>query len=557
MVLVFVAATTVGSFASAAELGTDEQRAAGKKLYEKHCVQCHGEKGDGLGPAAAFFRPPPRDFTSGKFKVRRTANGELPTDDDIKVAIIKGLAFKRDGAFTGMPPWQFADDELSNLVYYIKSFSSDFADPQYNNPKVVSLSSAPPYTDQSAELGRKVFENNECIKCHGNLGRGDGKSAPTLKDDWGFHIRPADLTKRFTFRGGGSREDIFRTVSTGFNGTPMPSYLDSVSEEDRWHLVNYIHSLSLRNTPSYNTADAPILSVYVEQPSLEFTDLSAARKSFESAPSSYIPIVGQVIQPGREFFPLVNELEVRSIYTENEIALLIVWHDIRKDTSGKNAPDMEVPKFEAPKMPVAEAQGTGGDPFAEESAAAASDPFADEAADAPTEASSSQYSDAIAVQFPAVLPAADDFKRPYFILGDEKHPVELWFADLAKAKGELYIGKGSDKLAMSDKSNFTLIAGYNEGEWVAIFSRKREADGSINFPETRFIPIAFSVWDGFNEERGSKRGLTSWFSLFLSPKEKPSVLAPMLIYGGGIFIIEFAIVALVRWNARRREESNV
>ena len=35
---------------------------------------------------------------------------------------------------------------------------------------------------------------------------------------------PADLAQSWTFRGGSSREDIFRTMSTGFNGTPMPSF---------------------------------------------------------------------------------------------------------------------------------------------------------------------------------------------------------------------------------------------------------------------------------------------------------------------------------------------
>ncbi|HEV8199240.1 MAG TPA: c-type cytochrome, partial [Candidatus Polarisedimenticolia bacterium] len=42
--------------------GSDAQRQAGQKLYEKSCSQCHGEKGDGQGPAAKHLRPMPRDF---------------------------------------------------------------------------------------------------------------------------------------------------------------------------------------------------------------------------------------------------------------------------------------------------------------------------------------------------------------------------------------------------------------------------------------------------------------------------------------------------------------
>ena len=44
-------------------------------------------------------------------------------------------------------------------------------------------------------------------------------------------------------------EDIFRTMSTGLSGTPMPSYRDSLSESDRWALAYYILSLSAFTDP--------------------------------------------------------------------------------------------------------------------------------------------------------------------------------------------------------------------------------------------------------------------------------------------------------------------
>src|SRR5262245_34339429 len=42
--------------------------AQGKELFDNHCAACHGEKGDGNGPAARFLYPKPRDFTEGKFR---------------------------------------------------------------------------------------------------------------------------------------------------------------------------------------------------------------------------------------------------------------------------------------------------------------------------------------------------------------------------------------------------------------------------------------------------------------------------------------------------------
>jgi DMSO reductase family type II enzyme heme b subunit len=45
-------------------------------------------------------------------------------------------------------------------------------------------------------------------------------------------------------KGGASPEDIYRTFMTGLDGTPMPSFIDDLVEEQRWQLVHYIQSLS-------------------------------------------------------------------------------------------------------------------------------------------------------------------------------------------------------------------------------------------------------------------------------------------------------------------------
>jgi cytochrome c oxidase cbb3-type subunit 2 len=43
--------------------------------------------------------------------------------------------------------------------------------------------------------------------------------------------------------------DIFRTMTTGLSGTPMPSYRDSLPEEDRWALAYYVLALSAFKDP--------------------------------------------------------------------------------------------------------------------------------------------------------------------------------------------------------------------------------------------------------------------------------------------------------------------
>src|SRR5206468_1160678 len=79
VLIVSLSVSPTGSVRAAAQdVGTEAQRESGKKLYLKNCSQCHGEKGDGEGYAAPHLRPRPRNFTTGKFKVRTTPTGALP-----------------------------------------------------------------------------------------------------------------------------------------------------------------------------------------------------------------------------------------------------------------------------------------------------------------------------------------------------------------------------------------------------------------------------------------------------------------------------------------------
>jgi cytochrome c oxidase cbb3-type subunit 2 len=44
-------------------------------------------------------------------------------------------------------------------------------------------------------------------------------------------------------------QDIFRTMTTGLSGTPMPSYQQSLPEEDRWALAYFVLALSAFKDP--------------------------------------------------------------------------------------------------------------------------------------------------------------------------------------------------------------------------------------------------------------------------------------------------------------------
>src|SRR5687767_4294748 len=167
---------------AAQDVGTDAQRESGKALYTKFCAQCHNDNGDGEGYAAVHLRPRPRNFTTGKFKVRSTPNGALPTHQDLVNIIRRGMPF------TSMPPWpNLTDQQVSELAYYITTFSPEFSNKE-SVPKPIEIPSAPGSSDQTIALGKKLYEDTGCVRCHGTLGRGDGQSAPTLKDDFDHPI---------------------------------------------------------------------------------------------------------------------------------------------------------------------------------------------------------------------------------------------------------------------------------------------------------------------------------------------------------------------------------
>jgi DMSO reductase family type II enzyme heme b subunit len=543
------AAPTGSVRVDAQDVGTDAQREAGKALYLKYCSQCHGEKGDGEGYASPHLRPRPRNFTTGKFKVRTTPTGALPTHQDLVNIIRHGMPF------TSMPPWpNFSEQELSNLAYVITTFSADFSNPE-NAPKPVPLPNPPNATKESAELGKKLYEETGCIKCHGTLGRGDGPSASTLKDDWGYTIRPADLAQSWTFRGGSTREDIFRTMSTGFNGTPMPGFVDALPPEQRWAITDFIVSLS-GNGPGYSNL---VIAKHVEDP----IDLAKGTASFASAPVARFPIVGQIMEPGRAFHPAASSVVVQAIYDAESIALLVRWHDMSAEKTGKNAPSLPVPREEEeePAAAAPAAEGGGANVFGEAEVAATpagqkpgavQDPFAEAAA--PAQAPS-EFSDAVAIQLPSQVPTGA--RKPYFIFGDAQNSVDLWFFDLAGTNPLQFTGRGSGDIAANDTGDLTGVANYDQGEWSVIFKRPRRVGSGAPFSPGEFLPIAFSVWDGLSRERGNRRGLSLWYSIYVEPENVPSAIGPMFKTALVILVIELALIGWTRSRYRSRTRGDV
>ncbi len=193
----------------------------GKKVYHARCVECHGPQGRGDGPKARELGFHPRDFTLGAFKCRCTPSGQLPTDEDLLRIVTNGMP--------GTPMQPHANLSLADrqaVVQYIKTLSPGFSSSP--PPKCVDLPAPPQATPAAISEGRQVYRVLGCWKCHGAKGRGDGPSAADLKDDWGRPIRAYNFTAARRFKCGADDRDLYRTLVTGMNGSPMPSFEEAL-----------------------------------------------------------------------------------------------------------------------------------------------------------------------------------------------------------------------------------------------------------------------------------------------------------------------------------------
>ncbi len=216
--------------------------------YITWCARCHGERGDGRGPAAvalAFNGQRPRDFTAGRWKIVSVAAGAAPTEADLARTIAKGMP--------GTPMPYFDDlltpEQIDGLVAVVRSFAPP-------RPVGVPIDLGPPVPDsaESRAHGAARYRDLGCATCHGERGLGDGPSAAALRAADNTPLRPTDLTRPWTFKGGADPADVTMRLAAGLGGTPMPGYLDAASPADLWDVANFVRALA--RAPSLEAAAA-------------------------------------------------------------------------------------------------------------------------------------------------------------------------------------------------------------------------------------------------------------------------------------------------------------
>ena len=247
--------------------------APGQIVYELNCAGCHGEKGDGAGPAARFLNPRPRNYRKAIFKFTSTDSGQRPLRSDFFRTVTRGLAGSSMPGFRLLP-----EESRHDVVEYVRylsmrgEFERLFLDFTYEDEEITDAAELaeivygrwdpqeqravfpdaiePHFDAASVARGKELFLDSgvtNCASCHGEGGAGDGYNADAYEDDWGYPIRPRDLTSG-VYRAGNAPDDLWRSIATGIGGTPMGAFRGNLSGEDIWHLVHFIQSLSGRST---------------------------------------------------------------------------------------------------------------------------------------------------------------------------------------------------------------------------------------------------------------------------------------------------------------------
>ena len=225
---------------------SEEDVAAGGRLYRSHCAVCHGIEGEG-GRGV--------DLTTGRYRHGSSDSGLFNT-------ISKGIPG------TEMPGIFFNGRQMWQLVAFVRSLSAGQAAHQVTG---------------DPELGKSVYASNGCSGCHRIRGEG-GRMGPDLSDigairslghlqaaivDPSESVLPQHWTARVTPDGGqqvsGIRmnEDTFSIQLLDAGGqlrsflkadleavevdrsSAMPSYDGKIGGEDLENLISYLATLRL------------------------------------------------------------------------------------------------------------------------------------------------------------------------------------------------------------------------------------------------------------------------------------------------------------------------
>ena len=465
----------------------------GATVYKHMCIFCHGADGNGGGKATAYLYPWPRDFRRGLYKHRTTPSGSLPLDSDIFRTISRGVPG------TAMPAWEksLTEEETRAVVQYIKGFSKRFENEVPKSP--IEPGPVPPITPEAVKAGKKLYKEMRCARCHGTDLKGGGANADQLYDIWDHRVFVYDLTNPNTYKFGYETKDIYMTLTTGIDGTPMKTY-SHLTDEERWNLATLLRSKI--ELDRFQEAGYEI-------------DLHSTAVDAEIVPDPAHELWKEVPERVVHLIPLnarknpITNIKVQSVVNEEAVAFRLEWEDPVPDRSSTRHQD---------------------------------------------------FKDAVAMEFALgdVLLHTHGHNEPFFGMGNRGKVVNIWqwradWQTEIQTKEKLeYATKGMDLDAMIfggevnpvdalnpfrdvpieelnaegfgtltpqplTKQNVQGKGVWKDGHWSVVFYRTLD---SLNKWDKRFekgnpVLVAFAIWDGSYQDRNGRKVVSMWQRLHL------------------------------------------
>ena len=198
--------------------------ARGKPLYEQKCALCHGDKGDGKGPAAELLLPRPRDFTAGTVQDPHDGEQAVPTDQDLFRIITDGMPG------TSMPAWAVLPDEGPVEPGRVPQDASPRPSRRRRRERSsCRRRSARPRRRSSA--ARRCSRRSSATSATARRAAATAVAAPSSRTTGGTRSRRPTSPSAWTFRGGArAARTIATRLANGVLGTPMPTFVGTVDD---------------------------------------------------------------------------------------------------------------------------------------------------------------------------------------------------------------------------------------------------------------------------------------------------------------------------------------
>lgn len=482
--------------------------------------------------AAAFLFPKPRDLRAGNFRLVST-NNNVPTPDDLRSVLRRGMPG------SAMPPWQhLPESQLEDLVDFVMQLRREGAregyirqlreieeltDEEIESAEVqdeieqnVSDFTTPgastevpmivPPTDDSVARGKEVYSKFACASCHGAEGKGDG--VQEMADIEQLPTRPRDFT-RGIFKGSPDPASLYRRISYGMPGTPMPGS-STMTPEQRVDIVHYIRSLSTEDQ-----REAAILNrgriVAQRVQRVEVDDDPGRWEAIAKTPLRMAPIWWRDdADPG---------LLVQAIHDGQTLAIRLTWRDATQD--------LHSARTEAFKDAAAVELFRGrAEPFM--GMGATESPvelwFWDADHQGPPATVDEVHPNMVVDDYPfseAVVTSAE-IDRPGARTGDQPDvslPARASQNPIVPVGGEsggsslAAAGPGSVTFRMQPNRSIWARGAWAEGQWTVVLTRPLRPEGeegAVALAPGDAASIAFAVWDGASRDRDGQKSITIW-----------------------------------------------